>query len=318
MRSHLLQLLTRGCILFCVSGASAQILPSGSQVTAGQAVISSPAANSLVVTQSSDKAIINWNNFSIGSGGVVQINNGTGATLNRVTGGAVSSIDGKLLATGSVYLLNPNGVVIGKLGVVKTGGSFVASTLQLFDGDFLAGGDALFSGDSSAAVVNLGKIGSLGGNITLLASTVRNDGKIAAAKGTAGLIAGHTILMRDSVGGQSQFFVQRGGSDTSVTNTGAIAAATAELRAEGGNIFALAGNTTGIIRATGVANKGGKIYLTAGTDGSVTISGTTIAASDALETGGRSRSPAKTSVSPRTRSSMFRPPGPTAQAARPR
>jgi len=36
-----------------------------------------------------------------------------------------------------------------------------------------------------------------------------------------------------------------------------------ELRANGGNIYALAGNTEGVIKATGIANKGGRIFLTA-------------------------------------------------------
>ena len=43
----------------------------------------------------------------------------------------------------------------------------------------------------------------------------------------------------------------------------AIRAAEVELRANGGNIYALAGNTGRAITATGVASKGGRIFLTA-------------------------------------------------------
>ena len=250
--------------------AGAQALPSGGKVTSGTAVIST-AGTSTTIAQSSGKAILTWNDFSIGQGDSVQFNNGSGATLNRVTGGNLSSIDGLLSATGSVYLINPNGVVIGKSGVVKTGGSFVASTLDVGDSSFLAGGDLSFSGHSTASVVNLGSVGSLGGNVVLIGSTVENDGSITAANGTAGLVAGQTVLMKDTATDQGLFTVQVGGANTTITNTGTIAAASAELRANGGSIYALAGNTTGIITATGVGTQDGHIWLTAGNAGTLSV-----------------------------------------------
>ena len=51
--------------------------------------------------------------------------------------------------------------------------------------------------------------------------------------------------------------------DGEIRNSGAIRAAEVELRANGGNIYALAGNTARAITATGVASKGGRIFLTA-------------------------------------------------------
>ena len=111
--------------------AAGPALPTGGVVTAGAASIGDPSAGALTINQTSSRAIVDWSSFSIGAGGAVQFNNGSGATLNRVTGSvglrrstACSS------ATGSVYLINPNGVIIGKSGVVNVGGSFVASTLD--------------------------------------------------------------------------------------------------------------------------------------------------------------------------------------------
>ena len=54
-----------------------------------------------------------------------------------------------------------------------------------------------------------------------------------------------------------------GGAGTSATNSGLIQAADAELRAEGGNVYALAGDTAGVIRATGVKSGGGHVWLVA-------------------------------------------------------
>ena len=264
--------------------ASAQSLPSNGQVVSGQAAISG-SSNALTVSQSTDKAIINWDSFSIGQGQSVQFNNGSGATLNRVTGTTLSSIDGILGATGSVYLINPNGVIVGKSGVINVGGTFVGSTLNVSDANFKAGGDLTFSGVSDASVVNLGKIGALGGDVVLMATNVCNDGAISAINGSANLIAGRNIILSDSSAGNS-FLVVSGGADTSVTNTGAITAAQATLEAEGGSIYALAGNTSGLIRATGVSTQDGRIRLTANDGGSVTVDGTTLAATKANGDGG--------------------------------
>ena len=148
--------------------------------------------------------------------------------------------------------------------MVNVGGSFVASTLETSDRDFLAGGPLGFAGASPARVVNLGKVGALGGDVALVAAQVSNAGSISAPGGSAGLLAGRSVLMlRDGALDQGRFSVLLGGAGTSVTNTGLIAAADAELRAEGGNVYALAGDTAGVIRATGVKSGGGKVWLVA-------------------------------------------------------
>ncbi|MDR1969043.1 MAG: filamentous hemagglutinin N-terminal domain-containing protein, partial [Burkholderiaceae bacterium] len=243
---------------------AAPALPTGGVVKAGAASISAPAANALSINQSSNAAIINWQNFSIGQGASVNFNNGAGATLNRVqTGAPLSSIDGKLSATGSVYLVNPSGVIIGKEGVVNVGGGFVASTLDMDDKAFMKGGARTLSGASDAAVVNLGKVGALGGDVVLAAATVRNEGQISAPKGSVGLLAGNKIVMKDLADQNGKFTVELGGAGTSVTNKGSIEATAAELRANGGNVYALAGNTASIVKATEVTQQGGQIFLTA-------------------------------------------------------
>lgn len=114
-----------------------------------------------------------------------------------MTGADQSVINGALSSTGSVYVINPNGLIVGKTGVVKTGGSFVASTHNISNEDFMNGGDATFASDSQAGVENLGTITSLTGDVTLIAREVRNEGQINAAKGTAGLAAGQEVLLRD-------------------------------------------------------------------------------------------------------------------------
>ena len=273
--------------------ASGSSLPSGGKVASGSASINT-SGSSTRVSQTSNTAIINWTDFSIGAGESVTFNNGTGSTLNRVTGAGVSKLDGVLSATGSVYLINPNGVIIGKDGVVKTGGSFVASALNLSDANYLQGGDLTFNGASTASVINLGKVGALGGDVTLMAAEVKNEGTITAASGRAGLVAGHSILLRDTAVDEGRFTVLVGGSDTSVTTKGAIAAAAVALQVNGGNVYALAGNTQSVINATGVSQSDGKIYLTAGPDGRIKVSDATLKASTSSGDGGEITLNAKT------------------------
>jgi filamentous hemagglutinin family protein len=222
------------------SAARAQALPQGGVVVAGNAQIGG-ASGAMKITQSSGRAIIDWNAFSIGDKASVRIENGSGATLNRVTGSTVSSIDGLLSATGSVYLINKNGIVIGKSGQIDVGGSFVGSTQDITNASFLAGGSQTLQGASEAPIVNYGKIGSLGGDVALVAAKVENQGEITAANGTVGLLAGYQVVLRDQSLDEGKFSIVVGGAGTSSTNVGAIRAAEAELRAQGGNVYALAG-----------------------------------------------------------------------------
>lgn len=261
--------------LFAPCGAGqalAQSLPSGAQVRAGQADISIGGADSLVVRQATDRAIIDWTDFSIGAGASVQFDNGAGVTLNRVRGNARSTIDGTLTASGSVWLLNPNGVVVGKDGVVRTGGSFVASTLDVGDDAFMTAAPMVLAGNSTGAIINLGKVGALGGDVVLAARTVRNEGALSAANGTVGMLSGTEISLRDASLDGGRFSVLLGDGSGEITNSGDIRAAMIELRASGGNIYALAGNTGDAISATGIASRDGKVFLIAD-GGAATVEG---------------------------------------------
>ncbi|MGF6735227.1 filamentous hemagglutinin family protein [Paraburkholderia youngii] len=237
-------------------------LPQGGTYTAGTGTIANQG-NALLITQpGSTRGVIDWSSFSIGRDNSVTFDNGTGATLNRVTGGSPSAIFGRLSATGSLYVINPQGIVVGPSGVVSTGGRFVASTLDVCNSAFMSGSSALtLSGGSDASVVNLGSISSSGGDVLLIARhAVINAGTVAAPNGTAELAAGGQVLLQDSAGNR-QVFVQTGSQGT-VVNKGLINAAQVNLQAADGNVYALAGSGTRI-RATGTASRDGHVWLVA-------------------------------------------------------
>src|SRR6185369_17466269 len=114
--------------------------PIGGTVTAGSATITQPGAGMLHINQTSDRAIINWNSFSIRAGELTRFNQPSvnAATLNRVLSGNPSEIYGSLQANGAVYLINPSGILIGPGGQINTR-AFVGSTLNVTDGNFLSG-----------------------------------------------------------------------------------------------------------------------------------------------------------------------------------
>jgi filamentous hemagglutinin family protein len=235
-------------LLFPVGAYAGGSLPSGGQYVAGKGAIGG-TAGSLTVSQSSATGIIDWNSFSIGKSNSVTFNNGTGATLNEVTGRNLSTIAGSLHATGSVYLIDPEGIVVSGSGKIVTGGSFIASTRDISHNAFMAGGAAQFSGTSSGNVTNQGSITSLGGDAVLVGNSVSNTGSLTAANGTAALGAGNDVLLQPADGSNRRLFVS--GGKGNVSNAGTIKAASVELAAANGNVYALAGNRGSLINATG-------------------------------------------------------------------
>jgi filamentous hemagglutinin family protein len=290
----LFALLTFSSLTSGGAALAAGSLPTGGHFVGGAGAITTKG-NGLSVNQTTQTGIVNWQSFSIGKGNSVDINNGTGATLNRVTGGNISTIAGSLKATGSVYVVNSAGVMVTPTGKVVTMGSFVASTRDVSNASFMAGGAVDLHGNSAGTVVNQGSITSTNGDVVLVGKSVTNSGTINAAKGKAALAAGDDVLLQAS--GDDAVLVKAGSGD--VTNTGTVAAAQAELNAAGGNVYALATNNGGIIRATGTTTKDGHVYLSAGDElvvnGSVTASNATgsggaiVATGKAIDIGARAK-----------------------------
>ncbi|MBI3830757.1 MAG: filamentous hemagglutinin N-terminal domain-containing protein [Planctomycetes bacterium] len=243
---------------------------SGPQVVSGTASFQGSGGN-LTVTTGSNRTIINWNSFGVPSGTTTKFiqPGSSSAVLNRVLGNLPSRIDGSLLSNGRVYLINPHGIVVGANGVINTAG-FVGSTLDVNDAQFLSGGDLRFTGSSTEAIVNLGRIEASDGNVFLIAARLENQGSIKAVNGTVGLVAAKDVLLT----GNNQVFIQptEGFLDgTGIKNSGTIEAARAELTAQG-NLYALAINNSGTVNATSVVNDGGRVLLRAD-GGSITNTG---------------------------------------------
>ncbi|MFY4749969.1 filamentous hemagglutinin N-terminal domain-containing protein [Aliarcobacter butzleri] len=263
--------------------------PSGGVVTSGSANISQ---NGKVtdITQSTQKASINWNKFNIASDETVNFKqpNSSSITLNRVVGNERSVINGALNANGQVWILNSNGVLFGKNASINTAG-LLATTKELSDTDFQAG-NYNFKGDSTASVINLGEIDiSDSGYATLLANTVSNEGTIKAVKGQVHLVGANEVTINLNGNSIVDLTVNKGVLDALVENKGAV-------YADGGEIYLTTNavdellkgvvNNEGIIEANSFEGVTGYVELFAH-GGEAKIGGTITAYEGFVETSGK-------------------------------
>src|SRR5580698_37330 len=246
--------------------------PTGGQVVAGQATIATPNANGLVISQASQAAIINWQQFSIGKGQYVQFlqPSSSSVVLNRVVGGNASSILGSLNANGQVFLVNPNGIFFGKSASLDVQG-IVASTLDISNGNFLTGNYVFDKGTGAtdASVVNQGNISTHnGGYVVLAGDYAENDGIIQARSGHVVLASGAKTTLTLSGNSLVNFAVnsatlaQLAGTD----NTGSLIAdgGTAVMTADVANqLKATVANNTGLNEAHAINKIHGTITLSA-------------------------------------------------------
>jgi filamentous hemagglutinin family protein len=270
---------------------AANALPTGANVVAGQASVAQNGSQ-MTVNQGSSKAIIDWNSFNIGSGAAVQfIQPSTSAVaLNRVIAGDASQIQGRLSANGQVWLVNPNGVVFGQGSKVDVGG-LVASTLNISNEDFLAGKAVFSRNGATSSVVNRGEITAAdGGQVALLAPTVRNEGIVRAQLGTVTLAAGDKVTLEAGANGRLQVALDPATVRTLVENKQLIVADGGQVIMTGKAADALSASVvanSGSIQARTLAQKDGRILLLADmTHGETRVAGSLDASAPSGGNGG--------------------------------
>jgi filamentous hemagglutinin family protein len=249
--------------------------PEGGVVRAGGAQIAQQG-NTTRIDQSSQRAVLDWRNFSINADERVQFAqpSASSATLNRVTGDQISLILGRLDANGQVLLINPNGIVFGSGAQINVG-SLIASTSNIGNDNFMEG-RLIFDqpGKPGAGIVNAGSITAKeGGLVALVAPHVRNDGLIQAHLGKVTMAAADTFTIDLYGDGLINFAL----SDTHV----------GQLRSADGE------SVTALINQAGTIDIGGgqAVLVTAATaagvlDNLINMRGT-ILADSAIQDGGR-------------------------------
>ncbi|RFP24403.1 filamentous hemagglutinin N-terminal domain-containing protein [Duganella sp. BJB488] len=280
-------------------------LPSGAQLVAGQASIAT-SGNQMTVTQGSNQAILNWQRFDIGANAGVRFDQPSSAAvaLNRVIGGDPSQIYGKLSSNGSVFLINPQGVLFGAGAQVDVG-ALGASSLNLSDSAFLSGRYDFAGSSGAGAVRNDGSIRvAAGGYVALIGPSVVNHGGISAPRGGVALAAGEQVSVDLRGDGLIGVRTTRGALKALAENSGAISADAGRVVLSAAAADALTRSTvnnTGIVQARGLAGDGGSIRLVgdgdvhagaldvssrAGAGGAIAVGGQFVALDGALNADG--------------------------------
>ncbi len=237
--------------------------PNGANVVHGNVNISQSGSNT-IINQNTDKAIINWNSFDVNKGESVLFNQNSSSSiiLNRVTNGLPTSIFGNISANGNVFILNQAGVLVGNGASINTN-SFLAGAANINDNDFIAGKYNFYGAQGN--VINNGSIKVQdGGYAVLMGKNVENNGLISAKLGKIYLSSGETFRMDMSGNDLIGVEVEKGITDAYISNTG-------HIQAEGGTIIMTAKNAsdvirqavnnTGVIDASSISYKGGKVIL---------------------------------------------------------
>lgn len=133
------------------------------------------------IKQTAAKSILTWDTFNVGQKTTVHFDQTDGnlakggnewVSLNRITDPAQkpSEILGKIKAEGSVYLLNPNGVIFGAGSTVNTH-SLIVSSLDLFSSDVV---------ESNKAFMEKGLLGVTTGQNLLVGEPTMEGDKLKA------------------------------------------------------------------------------------------------------------------------------------------
>ncbi|KAI96829.1 heme transporter CcmD [Haemophilus influenzae] len=262
--------------------ASTQGLPQEEKVVVGSATFSK-TENKMTITQNSTTTQIDWKSFDIGQNKEVEFKQpGENAVAyNRVIGGNASQIQGKLTANGKVYLANPNGVIITKGAEINVAGLLATTkdlekisengnsntnkfTRKLKDRQVVTEGQVVKEGQ----VINEGKIKAKD-FVVLNGDEVINKGNINVEKnstinGEVYLSSSNnfTFTLSDS---SISVALEDNAVQSIVKNEGSIKAGEITLSAKGRNqvLDSLVMNN-GVLEATKVSNRNGKVVLSAG------------------------------------------------------
>jgi len=266
-------------------------LPTGGTVVGGDATIGI-VDDTMTINQASARALLKWGTFDIGKDATVAFNQVAGGiALNQIMDVKPSEVMGTLTATGTIFLINPNGIIFGNEATVNVG-SLVASSLSPDDEDLFMEEDAdgyvhdtfTWNVGGAGEVINHGSIQSSGGNVVLLGGSARNAaaGSIDVGDGIAALLAGGAAQVELLPGGTP--VVRITGAASAAPASGVVVENAGDILAAGGTII-LHGeladglldtvvNNSGTLQAGGLAaNPDGTISLVAN-GGDLVVTGT--------------------------------------------
>ncbi len=181
-------------------------LPKNPSVISGKAKVSLPNKKTMRI-EASDHAILQFSDFSVGSGETVQyiLPNPSSAILCRVTkNNKTSQILGNITNNGELFLINTSGIQCESASQLSVS-TLILSSLDIQNADFLKNTYTFSIGSKPGSLIHKGTIDiDETGFAILIGPTIHNLGTIIAPQGDIGFIAGETVNFAPQTNGTMQ------------------------------------------------------------------------------------------------------------------
>ena len=304
--NSLLVKLFASMIVFVVTVTSVfaipSITPTNLQTTAGVTVTGAGTTLSIVAP---NKSVLTWQNFGSGTDTIAigdalnyTLPSNNASVLNIVAGGASSTINGTISSNGNVYVLNPNGILVGgsaRIDVNRLGLS--TSDNPSFASFYFQQNGVIPSQDGLVPVagnttINNGSIIAVSENITLVSKNITINGVLSQ---------GNLVLNADgnvSVGSAGMAYIAGDLTINNPTGTTTIGSAgnntivTNNLVVNGNSTSAFSSVATGTIQAKTLNVTAGTILADRISTNSTTVTGTNVT----VNVGSGAGTPAVTAV----------------------
>ena len=288
--NSLLEKLFASMIVFVVTVTSVfaipSITPTNLQTTAGVTVTGAGTTLSIVAP---NKSVLTWQNFGSGTDTIAigdalnyTLPSNNASVLNIVAGGASSTINGTISSNGNVYVLNPNGILIGgsaRIDVNRLGLS--TSDNPSFASFYFQQNGVIPSQDGLVPVagnttINNGSIIAVSENITLVSKNITINGVLSQ---------GNLVLNADgnvTVGSAGMAYIAGDLTINNPTGTTTIGSAgnntivTNNLVVNGNSTSAFSSVATGTIQAKTLNVTAGTILADRISTNSTTVTGTNV------------------------------------------
>lgn len=249
-------------LVFGVLAPSGHALPNTGtwnlQTTPG---VSVDIQGNTAVFTAPDRAILNWNNFGSGTDTISAgetlnyvLPGANASVLNIVSGGSGTTINGTIESNGGVFILNPNGVIVGNGARIDTQSIYISAadnpfaaqlqfaqdgTVPTQNGTRTAAGNIIVSGDAAIASQNATLVGRdvtvnallAGGNLTINA-----DGNVQLGSAVGLTYVGGNLAVSNSglitIGAGGAFTMVKGTAVVESKNSNIVVPAGSDTRAD--------------------------------------------------------------------------------------
>lgn len=214
----------------------------------------------------SEKTHIFWKEFSLIENENLEIiqPSTNSITILQVEGDAPSAVFGTLKSNGKIYLINPNGILIGSKGSIEAStlllSTYPACACMLLEDKE----EIVLQGESQAYIVNQGRLRASNKDVCIVSYQITNSGAIDAPLGTVALAASQGSIVRLFENEKVNLIASAAKTEndlTGIDNTGMVNACHVHFLSDG-RAYSVAIRHAGLIDSVGLEDQPCEISFT--------------------------------------------------------